>query len=84
MAAEGVPRRREMLRNKSSRKSGSSTGSESSSTEEEERLRRLFEACDRDRDGFIDRYASNGALLTLCEWTAGVSPEMWTGNSTHS
>ena len=33
----------------------SSSGSESSSTEEEERLRRLFHACDRDGDGYIDR-----------------------------
>ena len=32
-----------------------STGSDSGSTEEEERLRRLFHACDRDGDGFIDR-----------------------------
>ncbi len=36
-------------------KSASTSGSESSSTEEEERLRRLFQSCDRDGDGFIDR-----------------------------
>ena len=35
-------------------KSSSSSGSDESSTEEE-RLRRLFQACDRDGDGFIDR-----------------------------
>ena len=35
--------------------SSCSSGSDSSSTEEEERLRRLFQACDRDCDGFIDR-----------------------------
>ena len=33
----------------------SSTDTDSGSTEEEERLRRLFHACDRDGDGFIDR-----------------------------
>ena len=32
-----------------------SSGSDSGSTEEEERLRRLFTACDRDGDGYIDR-----------------------------
>ena len=36
-------------------KSTSCSGSESSSTEEEERLRRLFQTCDQDQDGFIDR-----------------------------
>ena len=35
--------------------SASCSGSESSSTEEEERLRRLFQTCDRDGDGYIDR-----------------------------
>ena len=38
----------------SNSKSSSSSGSDESSTEEE-RLRRLFQACDRDGDGFIDR-----------------------------
>ena len=33
-----------------------SSGSDSESTEEEERLRRLFNACDRDDDGYIDKY----------------------------
>lgn len=36
-------------------KSASLSGSDSGSTEEEERLRRLFQTCDRDGDGFIDR-----------------------------
>ena len=36
-------------------KSVSCSGSESSSTEEEERLKRLFQTCDQDGDGFIDR-----------------------------
>ena len=41
------------------KKGDSSSGSsESSTSEEEERLRRLFTACDRDGDGFIDRYKS--------------------------
>ena len=29
--------------------------SDSGSTEEEERLKRLFQACDRDGDGLVDR-----------------------------
>ena len=37
----------------------SSSGSESSSTEEEERLRRLFQACDRDHDGLIDWFVQS-------------------------
>ena len=36
----------------------SASSSESDSTEEEERLRRLFSSCDRDGDGYIDRYSS--------------------------
>ena len=40
---------------KTGSKSASCSCSESSSTEEEERLRRLFQTCDRDGDGFIDR-----------------------------
>ena len=45
----------------------SSTGSDSGSTEEEERLRRLFHACDRDGDGFIDRLLQIVILyLWLC------------------
>jgi len=35
----------------------SASSSESDSTEEEERLRRLFSSCDRDGDGYIDRFA---------------------------
>ena len=42
--------------NKPTSKSPSSNSSESSSTEEEERLRRLFQTCDRDGDGYIDRF----------------------------
>ena len=40
---------------KTASKSASCSGSDSGSTEEEERLRRLFQTCDRDGDGFIDR-----------------------------
>ena len=42
----------------------SSTGSDSESTEEEERLRRLFHACDRDGDGYIDRFAAFYIIYT--------------------
>lgn len=33
-----------------------SSGSDSGSTPEEERIRRLFQTCDGNGDGFIDRY----------------------------
>ena len=42
-----------------------STGSDSGSTEEEERLKRLFHACDRDGDGYIDRYLYQPVLEKL-------------------
>lgn len=35
-----------------------SSGSDSSGTSEEERLRRLFNSCDADGDGFLDGYVS--------------------------
>ena len=56
MATKGQVDIEQAEESKTASKSRSSTSSESSSTEEEERLRRLFQTCDRDGDGYIDRW----------------------------
>ena len=56
MASAAIRDDRQDCESRTTSKSASTSGSESSSTEEEERLRRLFLTCDRDKDGFIDRY----------------------------
>ena len=40
---------------------GSSSSSDTSSTGEEERMRRLFQTCDGDGDGYISRYSGRSA-----------------------
>ena len=41
--------------------SGGSSSSDTSSTGEEERMRRLFQTCDGDGDGYISRYSGRSA-----------------------
>lgn len=48
----------------------SSSSSDTSSTGEEERMRRLFQTCDGDGDGYISRSAARAAGA----WAAGSSP----------
>ena len=59
MASAAIRNDRQDCESRTTSKSASTSGSESSSTEEEERLRRLFLTCDRDKDGFIDRYSTS-------------------------
>ncbi|XP_024419060.2 colorectal mutant cancer protein isoform X3 [Desmodus rotundus] len=43
-----------------------SSSSDTSSTGEEERMRRLFQTCDGDGDGYISRYSGRNDLLMVC------------------
>ncbi|XP_032966638.1 colorectal mutant cancer protein isoform X1 [Rhinolophus ferrumequinum] len=45
---------------------GGSSSSDTSSTGEEERMRRLFQTCDGDGDGYISRYSGRNDLLMVC------------------
>ncbi len=56
MATSAIREDRQDCESRTTSKSASTSGSASSSTDEEERLRRLFLTCDRDGDGFIDRF----------------------------
>lgn len=42
-----------------------SSGSDSGSTPEEERIRRLFQTCDGNGDGYIDRWLTNAQLRDI-------------------
>nr|XP_008541166.1 PREDICTED: uncharacterized protein LOC103566516 [Equus przewalskii] len=46
--------------------SGGGGSSDTSSTGEEERMRRLFQTCDGDGDGYISRYSGRNDLLMVC------------------